>query len=440
MFYNISTTKKASDKEFAEKLQPYLKTKIKFVIVDENVVMKEIPNVAKIIETGDPIKISIALPFYFLAKQMQKDKVRVVLVGNGADSLFCGFSRFFAEYSPTKDTISRLRKLYDTDCYRDDCTFMHFGIEARFPYLDKELVKYVLSLPDDFKIDDNNRKIILRDIAKKYLPDELALRGKKAIQYGSGFDRLLTKAQKIMKKENRGQFTKETIDENEKLACLFSGGKDSILALHIMQNMNYKISCLVTINSKNKDSYMYHTPTMNLVDLQAQSLEIPLIKVSTKGEKETELSALKKALQIAKKRYNINGVVTGALYSTYQRDRVEKISDELGLKVFSPLWHKLQAEEVNELINLGIKAIITKVAASGLNKDFLGKTLSKELLQRLNSLPVKINIAGEGGEYETSVLDCPLFKKKIEITESEIKMENEFTGELIAKKAKLVNK
>ncbi len=440
LFYNISTTKKGIDKEFAEKLQKYLNNKIKFITVDEEEVIKIIPKAIKIIETADPIKVSIALPFYFLAKQMQKDKIRVVLVGNGADSLFCGFSRFLSQYSPTKDSISKLRKLYDTDCYRDDTIFMHFGIEARFPYLDKELVKYVLSLPDKYKIDNNNRKIILRDIARKYLPDEFALRGKKAIQYGSGFDKLLTKCQKIMKKENRGQFTGETIDENEKFACLFSGGKDSVLALHIMRNMNYKISCLVTIDSTNKDSYMYHTPTMNLVNLQAKALGIPLVIVKTKGKKEEELSSLKKALQIAKKKYNINGVITGALYSTYQRDRVEKISDELGLKVFSPLWHKVQSEEVKELINLEIKAIITKVAAYGLNKEFLGKTLSKELLQRLNSLPVKINIAGEGGEYETSVLDCPLFKKKIEIEESEIKIENEFTGELIVKKARLVAK
>lgn len=440
LFYNISTTKKGVDKEFAEKLQKHLANRIKYVVVNEQDVINSSPTVTKIIETANPIKVSIALPFYFLAKQMQKDKVHVVLVGNGADSLFCGFSRFFFQHSPTKDSISKLRKLYDTDCYRDDCLFMHFGIEARFPYLDKELVKYVLSLPNNFKIDEKRRKIILRDVASKYLPEDLCERPKKAIQYGSGFDRLLTKAQKIMNKENKGQLTGETIDENEKLACLFSGGKDSVLVLHIMHNMNYNISCLVTIDSQNKDSYMYHTPTINLVDLQSKALEIPLIIVKTKGKKEQELSALKKALQTAKKKYNINGVVTGALYSTYQRDRIEKISDELGLKVFSPLWHKIQSEEVKELINLGIKAIITKVAASGLNKSFLGKTLNNELLHKLNSLTVKINVAGEGGEYETFVLDAPLFKKKIEIVESETKMQNEFTGELIVKKTKLVDK
>jgi len=232
------------------------------------------------------------------------------------------------------------------------------------------------------------------------------------------------------------------MNENEKLACLFSGGKDSVLALHIMKNMNYKVSCLITIDSKNKDSYMYHTPTIHLVDLQSKSLGVPLIKCKTAGKKEKELSALKSALIKAKKKYNINGVITGALYSNYQRDRIEKISDELGLKVFSPLWHKSQYEEVKELISLHIVGVITKIAAQGLQNDFLGKVLDKNLLEQLKQLENKygFNICGEGGEYETFVLDAPIFRKKIQIEKSKVKMENEFTGELLIEKAKLVGK
>lgn len=441
-FYNISTNKIDTDKQFAMKLQSSLKHKIKFITVKERGAIDAIPEVVKIIETGDPVKVAIALPFYFLAKEMQKDKVRVVLIGNGADSMFCGFSRFIAEYSPTKDTISRLRKLYDTDCYRDDTIFMNFNIEARFPYLDKALAEYVINLPDKYKIDNTRRKIILRDIASKYMSEELSERPKKAIQYGSGFDKLLTKSQKENKMKTRGKLLRSNIEENEKLGCLFSGGKDSVLALHIMKNMNYKIPCLITIESKNKDSYMYHTPTMNLISMQAKALQIPLIKVLTTGKKELELNALKSALSRAKKKYNINGVITGALYSTYQRDRIENICDKLGLKVFSPLWHKNQIEEVQELIKLDIKAIITKIAAYGMNKSFLGKIIDKSLLNNLVIFNNKFgfNVAGEGGEYESFVIDCPLFKKRIEILKSKIIEENEYTAELIIEKANLKDK
>ncbi|PIU22239.1 MAG: hypothetical protein COT14_02105 [Candidatus Diapherotrites archaeon CG08_land_8_20_14_0_20_30_16] len=441
-FYNISTERKSIDKDFAEKLEKELKIKINYITINDNDAIKAIPNIVQIIETSDPIKVSIALPFYFLAKQINKDKIKVVLIGNGADSLFCGFHRFLSEYNPTKDSISKLRKLYDTDCYRDDAIFMHFGIEARFPYLDKKLCNYVISLPDSYKINNTRRKIILRDIASKYLSKELSERPKKAIQYGSGFDKLLTRYQNLHKKNTIGELFEQTKNENEKLACLFSGGKDSVLALHIMKNMNYKVSCLITIDSKNKDSYMYHTPTIHLVDLQSKSLGVPLIKCKTAGKKEKELSALKSALIKAKKKYNINGVITGALYSNYQRDRIEKISDELGLKVFSPLWHKSQYEEVKELISLHIVGVITKIAAQGLQNDFLGKVLDKNLLEQLKQLENKygFNICGEGGEYETFVLDAPIFRKKIEIEKSKVKMENEFTGELLIEKAKLVGK
>jgi len=271
---------------------------------------------------------------------------------------------------------------------------------------------------------------------------ELSERQKKAIQYGSGFDKLLTKSQKENKMKTRGRLLRKTIDENEKLCCLFSGGKDSVLALHIMKNMNYKIPCLVSIISKNKDSYMYHTPVMNLIDLQAKALDIPLIKVKTNGKKEEELKALRKGLKIAKRKYNVNGVITGAIYSTYQRDRVEDISDKLGLKVFSPLWHKPQDQEVQELIKLELKPIIVKIAAYGLTIDFLGKSIDKSMLDKFTKLNDKFgfNIAGEGGEYESFVVDCPLFKKKIEIVKSKIKEDNEYTAELIIDKAKLIDK
>lgn len=430
-YYTIYTTDKDSDKIYAEKLEKELDIKIKYIKISEAEIIFNINKVANIIETYDNVKLSVALPFYFLAKQLKKDKIKVVLIGNGADNIFCGYNRFIYNYNPTKDSISSLRKIYDSDCYRDDLIFMHFGIEARYPYLDYNLVKYVLSLKDEYKIDAERKKIILRDIASNYLSYDLAERKKKAIQYGSGFNKIFKK--KIISEKNF---------KNEKLVCLFSGGKDSVLALHILKNMNYDIPCLISIISKNKDSYMYHTPNMHLVDLQAEALNIPLIKVNTSGKKEDELRALKRALNIAKKKYFVNGVITGAIYSNYQRDRVERISDSLGLKVFSPLWHYSQEDVIKELIGLKIDAIITKIAAYGLNKSHLNKHLDKYMLSHLINLNKNFgfNIAGEGGEYESLVLDCPLFSKKIILDKTQIKEENENTCELLIENAKLLEK
>ncbi len=440
--YNVAT-KEGQDREYAKILQRYSNLNIKYITPSKSQVQKAIPKIIKIIESSDPVKLSVALPYYFAAKEAKKDGVKIMLSGNGADDVFCGYERYDQNYSPSKDTISKLRKIYDTDIYRDDLIFMNFGIELRLPYLSKKLVDYVIKLPDRFKIEDNIRKKILRDVAKEFLPKEIYSRPKKAAQYGSKMDKIFENIVKHSDKNNRGAYLKQYRDTNESsIASLFSGGKDSVLSLHIMHNMNYKISCLITIDSENKDSYMYHTPTINLTSLQADALQIPIIVAKTLGHKELELRDLSKALIKARNKYHINGVVTGAIYSTYQRDRVENVCDKIGLKVFSPLWHMDQYLEVKEIIDKGIKPIITKIAAYGLDKNFIGKEIDMQMLEHLKSLNDKIgfNIAGEGGEYESLVLDAPMFNKKLQITNYQVISLGQSSYEIKVDDAKLVDK
>src|SRR3989344_5931463 len=197
-----------------------------------------------------------------------------------------------------------------------------------------------------------------------------------------------------------------------KLASLFSGGKDSTYALYLAKKFNHKISCLITLDSKNPDSYMFHTPVYQ-VDSIAEKLHLPLIKDSTAGEKEKELIDLKKAMELAIKRYKIQGVVTGAVASTYQASRIQKICNELDIYCFNPLWQKNQVELLNELIKNNFKFKIVKVAADGLDNSWLGKIIDKNNLSVLIGLSKKFgfNPAFEGGEAETEIVDCPLFRK-----------------------------
>lgn len=227
-----------------------------------------------------------------------------------------------------------------------------------------------------------------------------------------------------------------------KLGALFSSGKDSSYALYLMQKQGHEITCLITLISKNPDSYMFHTANLNIAKMQSEAMSIPIIEKETLGEKEKELEDLKEAIAIAKKEFEIEGVVTGALFSEYQKSRIEKVCTILGLKVFSPLWHKNPEEELNELIKEGFEVIITVVAADGLDKSWLGKMIDNEMINKLVSLNKKngINIAFEGGEAESLVLDAPMFKKKISIIDSEIIEEDKNTAKLIIKKAKLVEK
>lgn len=227
-----------------------------------------------------------------------------------------------------------------------------------------------------------------------------------------------------------------------KLAVLFTGGKDCLYAAYLAKKQGHEIICLITIQSENPDSYMFHTPAIELTTLQAEALNLPHIIGQTTGIKEKELLDLEKIIAKAKEKYSFEGVITGALFSEYQSSRIEKIAQKLGLKVLSPLWHKNQEQEVQELLDLGFKFILTAVAAEGLTADWLGKVITPEDFAKLKELNKKINfhIAFEGGEAESLVLDCPLFHKKLILEEVEIKEENKNIARLIIKKAKLVGK
>ena len=109
-----------------------------------------------------------------------------------------------------------------------------------------------------------------------------------------------------------------------RLGVLFSGGKDSTLALHLAAEKE-EVACLITVVSKNKESYMFHTPNIDVTALQAEALGLPLVSVVTEGRKEEELADLEKAIAEAKSKFHIDGIVTGAVESVYQASRVQRI-------------------------------------------------------------------------------------------------------------------
>ncbi|MBU90369.1 TIGR00289 family protein [Candidatus Woesearchaeota archaeon] len=222
-----------------------------------------------------------------------------------------------------------------------------------------------------------------------------------------------------------------------KLAALISGGKDSIYAAFKASKHN-KIACLISFKSKRDDSYMFHIPNIDLVKQQAKVMNLPLLFIESSGIKEKELKDITKALKTAIKKYKINGVVSGALASNYQKERIDKICNELKLKSIAPLWHINPEQYLKDLIKNNFKIIITGIAADGLNKDFLGKEINNDFINIVKKL--NIHLGGEGGEYESLVLDCPLFDKKLKIKKAKIEMENYCTGKFIVEDVELVRK
>jgi len=87
-----------------------------------------------------------------------------------------------------------------------------------------------------------------------------------------------------------------------KAAILFSGGKDSTYAAYLAKKAGYKLTCLLTMYSENKDSYMFHTPSITKTEKQAEVMQIPLIVDKTLGEKEKELVDLTRIIKTSIKK------------------------------------------------------------------------------------------------------------------------------------------
>jgi len=199
------------------------------------------------------------------------------------------------------------------------------------------------------------------------------------------------------------------------IAVLFSGGKDSTYACYMARKLGYNVKCLITLISKNPESFMFHTPAIELAKNQAELMDIPLILWETRGKKEHELKDLKNAIKKAVEKCSIEGIVTGAIESVYQASRIQKICNELNIECFNPLWQNDQIELLEELIKNKFEIILSGVFAYPLGKEFIGRKIDKQFIEDMKVLKQKYNInpGGEGGEMESMVIKCPLFKKRL---------------------------
>lgn len=219
-------------------------------------------------------------------------------------------------------------------------------------------------------------------------------------------------------------------------ACLYSGGKDSTLALHRAIEMGVKVDLLITILSKSRESFMFHYPNVRFTKLQAEALGIRQVFAETEGRKEEELVDLERVL----KENDVRTLVTGATYSAYQASRIDTIAKKLSIDHVAPLWHIEPLEELT-YISKNFNAIITSVSAEGFDESFLGARIDESMILRLQYLNQRygINMLFEGGEAESFVLDAPLFMKRIQITGADKEWSGN-RGTYLIKEANLVEK
>ncbi|MEM3589673.1 MAG: diphthine--ammonia ligase [Candidatus Bathyarchaeia archaeon] len=203
-------------------------------------------------------------------------------------------------------------------------------------------------------------------------------------------------------------------------AVLFSGGKDSCLALYYAMG-SADVKCLITMLPENPASYMFHTPNIILAGKQAEAIGLPIIMRRTEGEKEAELADLKGAIKEGIELYGIDCVFTGAISSTYQASRIGRVCAELRIECVNPLWGRDPIGLLEEALGRGFHAIVTGVFAMGL-EDFIGRRIDEKFIREVMRLweIYGINPAGEGGEFETFVLDAPFFRRGLIVERSHI--------------------
>jgi len=192
----------------------------------------------------------------------------------------------------------------------------------------------------------------------------------------------------------------------------WSGGKDSCFACYRAICRGYDISYLVNFISKEYKRVSFHGTEDKLIQLQAEALGLPLLQKETTGNGyEQEFKEAVRSLIPN----GIKSMIFGDIYLQEHKDWVERVCGELGIEAVEPLWGEEPERILLEFIDAGFEAIIVSAKADLFGKEWIGQKVDRDFFKYLKEN--SINICGENGEYHTLVVDGPMFKKKIRITE-----------------------
>jgi ABC transporter with metal-binding/Fe-S-binding domain ATP-binding protein len=199
-----------------------------------------------------------------------------------------------------------------------------------------------------------------------------------------------------------------------RVLALLSGGKDSVAAVEVAQGHGWDVVGALTMVPAEDDAWMFHTPNLGVVRGVAACLGLPLIEAPCRSGKDQEVADLEAAIAKAKADLRLDGVVSGALASEYQRTRIDAIGHRLGLKTFAPLWHKEPHAYVRSLLAGGYDVRFSRTAAEGVPNAWAGERLDLDKLAAMERHPAGPHVAGEGGEYETLVVAAPHYAGRLE--------------------------
>jgi diphthine-ammonia ligase len=215
-----------------------------------------------------------------------------------------------------------------------------------------------------------------------------------------------------------------------KIVASWSGGKDSCFACYKAIQEGHDVSQLLIMMSDPSKSN-FHMIRSDMLDAQSQAIGIPIVMWTTTPD--TYEQEFKKAL-LQMKAKGIEGIVTGDVYDValHETGWLDRVCKEVGLTPIKPLWHWDTQQILEEFISEGFKATVVRVKTDVLGMEWLGREINKTFFADLLKLGT-VDPCGERGEFHTFVTDGPLFKKCIDILESE-KVKLDGNGRLVIKR------
>jgi len=211
----------------------------------------------------------------------------------------------------------------------------------------------------------------------------------------------------------------------EKILLSWSGGKDCSLAHYsIQETKTYEVAALLTTITDGYDRVSMHGVRRVLVEQQAESLGLPLVKVyipqdSTDNDYE---ASMRKAL-LGYQNENINSVGFGDVFlEDLRKYREEKLA-QIGMEAIFPLWKRDTAQLIRDFMDSGFKAVVTCVDSRVLDSSFVGRPIDDDFI---SSLPSHVDPNGENGEFHSFVIDGPIFKQKIDVSIGEVVLRGPF--------------
>jgi uncharacterized protein (TIGR00290 family) len=201
----------------------------------------------------------------------------------------------------------------------------------------------------------------------------------------------------------------------------WSGGKDSCLAYYKAVKQGFRVESFLNFISKEYKRCCFHGTEAGLISLQAELIGVPLFQKEVTQDMAQYEKEFKEAVLAFR---DIKGMVFGDIYLDEHKEWVDRVCDDLGITAIEPLWNVSVMDILEEFIDLGFKAVVVSCQADKFGKDFVGRYIDKDMVSELESK--NICPCGENGEFHTLVIDGPIFKRGIEILESESVLKKSF--------------